>query len=257
MKLLKGFYMCLGMFTAIPLPFFVWDLKLAVIMVANLPLVGLLIGGLWWGALQLLFLPALPDFPVMLVAAVATVIPFWLAGFIHLDGYIDTSDAILSRRELPDMIRIMKDPNVGAFAVIMLVILLLLQFSAIHAIVSTQENLVLLVAIPMVSRLCSATAIFTMQHSEASNYMEMLGPEAVGKTVGKVFLALLALAILSVATIMAGLTGVGVIVAVVLGYGLAIRKASRAFKGISGDLLGYALVIGELCGLIALAVLTI
>lgn len=43
--------------------------------------------------------------------------------------------------------------------------------------------------------------------------------------------------------------------AVVLGYVLAMRAVYRDFKGISGDLLGYLLVIGVLFGLVSLALL--
>ena len=43
--------------------------------------------------------------------------------------------------------------------------------------------------------------------------------------------------------------------AVAAGYALAMAAAVRALKGVSGDLAGYSLCVGELCGLIALAIL--
>ena len=39
-----------------------------------------------------------------------------------------------------------------------------------------------------------------------------------------------------------------------LGYAIAMAWAVRTLKGVSGDLAGYALCVGELCGLAALAV---
>ena len=50
MTYFKGFYMSLGMFTRIPLPFHVWDEKLLGAMVATFPFVGLVVGMVWWGA---------------------------------------------------------------------------------------------------------------------------------------------------------------------------------------------------------------
>jgi len=240
--------MALGMFVAIPLPFHIWDEKLTTIMVACFPLVGLLIGALWWGGLVLL---TLPTFPVIIVAAILTVLPFWLAGFIHLDGYMDTSDAILSWRPLEDRLRILKDSLVGAFAVIMVVILFLLQFAAVFSIVDGGRFFALLIVICVLSRSLSVFCIFTLRHNEISHYVALIGDKKSSASI--VFTAFVALAAFSFAVFYAGLTGVIVCLAVVVGYAFAMRKACKSMDGISGDLLGYAMVIGELCGLIGLA----
>ena len=57
------------------------------------------------------------------------------------------------------------------------------------------------------------------------------------------------------AFIYAEFIGLITIFAVILGFSLAMRTVYKNFKGVSGDLLGYSQVIGELCGLIALALL--
>jgi len=250
MRLIKGFYMALGMFTAIPLPFHIWEEKLATIMITLFPLIGVVIGAIWWGAGILL---TMPDFPVVMVSAVMVVAPLLVAGFIHLDGYMDTSDALLSYRPLEDKLRILKDPTVGAFAVIMLAILFVLQFAAVFTIVDGGRYMALLIAICVISRSCSALAIFVLRHMPISNYIAMLGG-SIGKGV-KAFSGLIMVAAVSLSFLYAGFVGLIVAAAVVVGYSLAMRKACKAFGGISGDLLGYALVIGELCGLIALALL--
>ena len=57
----------------------------------------------------------------------------WLAtGFLHLDGFMDSCDAILSRRDLEERRRILKDPHTGSFAVISLVILTILSLGAFY-----------------------------------------------------------------------------------------------------------------------------
>ena len=242
--------MALGMFCAIPLPLHIWDAKLTATMVASLPLVGLVVGALWW--LAALLLTAI-TFPIVMVAAILTVTPFFIAGFIHLDGYMDTSDALLSRRPLEDKLRILKDPNVGAFAVVMLVILFLLQFAAVYTVVEGGRYLALLISVCVVSRCCSALAIFVLRHLPISNYGATLS-QNIG-TRHRLFVLLLGGAAIALSYLYAGATGVVVCAAVVLGFALAMRGVHREFEGVSGDLLGYSLVVGELCGLIALAML--
>lgn len=56
-------------------------------------------------------------------------LPWLVTGFMHLDGYMDVCDAVLSRRELATRQRILKDSHCGAFAVIGMVLLALCQWS--------------------------------------------------------------------------------------------------------------------------------
>ena len=240
--------MSLGMFCGVPLPFHIWDEKYTSLMVASLPLVGGIIGALWWLAgLLLLSMEA----PLVLTAAVLALAPFLIAGFIHLDGYMDTSDAILSYRPLEDKLRILKDPRVGAFAVIMLGFVLILQFAAMFSVVERGGDLALLIVIPIISRGCSAMAIFVVRHMPESNYAALLR-QNIGAS-HKIFVALIIIAAIAAAALYAGHVGLIVAAAVILFYVGAMAKAFKNFKGISGDLLGYSLVISELGGLIVWA----
>ncbi|MCL2574408.1 MAG: adenosylcobinamide-GDP ribazoletransferase [Defluviitaleaceae bacterium] len=250
MRYIKGFYMGLGMFTAIPLPFHIWDEKLTPIMVATLPLIGLLIGSIWWGASELLLLL---NAPTMIMSAILTVTPFFLAGFIHLDGYMDTSDALLSRRDMQERLHILKDPLVGAFAVVMLAILFLLQFAAMYTIVESGRYFAMIAVICTLSRACSALAVLALRHMEGSNYAAMLGQKS-GLLHG-IFVVIVAICVTALAAVCFGIVGLTVSLSVIVGYAAAMRVVYKAFDGVSGDLLGYSLVIGELCGLIALALL--
>ena len=250
MRYLKGFCMAMGMFTGIPLPFHIWDEKLTSVMVAAFPLVGLVIGALWWCAAALLtFL----NLPLIITAAVLTVVPFFAAGFIHLDGYMDTSDALLSWRPMEDKLRILVDPRVGAFSVVMLAIVFLLQFAAMHEVAAAGRYIGLVAAITALSRCCSAFAIFTLRHMPTSNYTALL-KQNIGLS-HKIFILVVTATVIAAAFLYAGFLGLAVAAAVVVGYAVAIRRAFKGFDGISGDLLGYALVISEVCGLITLAVL--
>ncbi len=93
---------------------------------ACLPFIGAVVGGLWalaaWG-LGYLSCPG----PVR--ALVLAAVPWLATGFLHLDGYMDVCDAVLSRRDLATRQRILKDSHCGAFAVISLGLLFMAQWS--------------------------------------------------------------------------------------------------------------------------------
>ncbi|MEG1027168.1 MAG: adenosylcobinamide-GDP ribazoletransferase, partial [Oscillospiraceae bacterium] len=110
----NGFIMSLSMFSIIPTPQ-IWNENALSLMIPFFPLVGAIIGALWYGVF--LLLQAL-NVPIMLSAVILALCPLILSGFIHIDGYMDTSDAIFSRATLEKKKDILKDSHVGAFAVI-------------------------------------------------------------------------------------------------------------------------------------------
>lgn len=91
------------------------------------PLVGAAIGLCVWlvAALSGALLPAFP-------AAVLTLTVWvWLTGGLHLDGWMDTADGLLSYRSRERMLEIMKDSRVGAMGVIACVLLLMMKAALI------------------------------------------------------------------------------------------------------------------------------
>lgn len=93
------------------------------------PLVGFAIGLAVWvtALLASMLMPTLP-------AAVITLLVWvWLTGGLHLDGFMDSADALLSYRTREKMLEIMKDSRVGAMGVLACVLLLLLKVSLIYS----------------------------------------------------------------------------------------------------------------------------
>ena len=243
--------MSLGMFCAIPLPVHLWDDGSVNLMLAFFPLIGAFIGALWWGAAELLVLSGIHT---ILISAVVAVFPFLVTGFLHLDGYMDTNDAVLSRRPLEDKLRILKDPHTGAFSVIMIAVLFLLQFAAVYAVAEAGKYLSLLVVIPIVSRCASAVSVLCLKPIPQSGYAAMFRQNTGIQH--KIFVIITAAAAAALSLLFAGIYGLIVAAAVIAGYIGAAAYAYRDLKGISGDSAGYSLVISELCGLFALAVIT-
>jgi adenosylcobinamide-GDP ribazoletransferase len=249
-RLFKGFYMSLGMFCGIPLPALVWDQSSANLVLPCLPIIGGLFGALWWGIAKLLIYSGIHIMPL---TAVVMLIPSLASGFVHLDGYLDTSDAVLSRRPLEDKLRILKDPYTGSFAVVMIAILFVLQFAFVYTIFDNEKNLILLIIIPVLSRCCAALSILGLKPLSQSAYAIMFRQNS--STAHKVFIVIIAILALALSWFFAGYYGLIIGASVIVGCTIAFIWAYNDLKGISGDVAGFGLVIGELCGLAALAVL--
>lgn len=237
--------MAWGMFFALPCPYRVWDDTARPAMLVCFPLIGAMIGCLWAACaylLKLLYCPAL------LCAAILTLLPYLLSGFIHLDGFMDCSDAILSRRDLAERRRILKDPHAGSFAVISLCALLLLVFS-LFASWDEPGQWCCLFFIPAASRAAAALAVLKLRPMEGSSYA---GPfrENTG-TRHKVGAAVLLAASVTLPVALFGFAGLCALFTAA-GVWLAVLHGVRQLDGMSGDIAGYALTVGELCGVAAL-----
>lgn len=242
MKVIRAFLMSFSMFCAIPCPIRFWDEQLRPLMTAVLPLVGLVIGALWaltaWLCLVL-------HIPGLLAAAVLTVLPWVLSGYIHLDGFMDSCDAILSRRDLEERRRILKDPHTGSFAVISLVILTILSLGAFYE--ADLGRYLALLPVPAVTRGLSSAAVQKLRAMGHSQYAGGNHP-AYAVAVPLVLAALAFLLSLFLgrgAWICSLCAGIGWCTACFRGY--------RQLDGMSGDISGYAITTGEACAVLAFA----
>jgi len=261
--------MSLGMFSSIPCPYRPWNEKARHLMLVFLPLVGLLIGAVWYG---LYLLTDLAKLPLQLQTAVLMLYPYFITGFIHLDGFMDTSDALLSRRPHDEKLRILKDPHTGAFAVISVGVLFIICFASMLSVIEQLHfkqalgigegsPMLVLLLIPVITRCCSAVAVLAGKPLAHSQYREEPGSR---KPVGEVT----AVSLMGLAAIIAALViGTGfylqeatwsvplVLAGTVIGYLGAMLGAVRQLRGVSGDLAGYALTIGEASAVVVLALL--
>ena len=246
----KGLYMSFGMFCSIPLPFNIWDNTCMNLVLAYFPVIGAVTGILWFSAAMLLYASSIH---IMIITAVLTLFPFLITGFLHLDGYMDTSDAVLSRKPLEDKLRILKDPHIGAFGVIMFGVLLVIQFACLYAIAEKEKYPELFITIPIISRSCSTISIFCLKTLSQSGYAIML-KQNTGKA-HRAFVIITAITGIILSYIFAGFPGLITAVSVIAGFTAAMAYAYNNLKGVSGDLAGFSLVTAELCGLIAMAII--
>lgn len=244
-RIVHAFFMCQSMFCAIPCPCRVWDEEARPLMLPMLPLVGLEIGALWalFG-----WLTQLLGLPVLIRGLVLALWPYLATGFLHLDGYMDVTDAVKSCRDLARRREILKDSHVGSFAVIGLCMLMLSQF-AVFASIANDKNCLILLFLPAVSRCGSALAVTALPSMSTSQYAAQKKP-----TSHLVLLTGMLCLFVALGFVLCGLSGLALI-GCMAGYGLALRRGYRSLAGMNGDIAGYALTISELCGAAVFALL--
>ncbi|MGG7177033.1 adenosylcobinamide-GDP ribazoletransferase [Clostridium paraputrificum] len=241
--------MAISMFTVIPLPKYIWEERSAKHIMKIYPLIGLVIGGLWYGAYYLL---KLIGCQAILSSAILLAVPYLLTGFLHLDGFMDVSDALLSRRPKEEKIRILKDSTVGAFAVISLALVLIIEFAAIYTVLVNGKNPLYFIIIPIVSRSMVGYFMIT-KDSIGESYFGKLFKDGTG-IVDKVILIGIYLIMILLSYRISVNHLIMVILMGIVGF-LLVNNCEKELGGINGDVAGYILVISELVGILTLGII--
>ncbi|PWB32836.1 adenosylcobinamide-GDP ribazoletransferase [Pseudomonas sp. SDI] len=205
------------------------------------PLVGVLFGALLWGLnLQLAGSPPLLQAALLLSAWV------WLSGALHLDGLADSADAWLGGfGDRERTLTIMKDPRSGPIAVVTLVLVLLLKFSALLALVEAGQGLALLLA-PLLGR-AALLGLFLCTPYVRSGGLGQALADHLPRQAAWVVLALCALGCL---LLPGGALSLGVALAVFAGLR---QMMMRRLGGTTGDTAGAMLELLEAAVVIGLA----
>ena len=249
-----------SMYSKIPMPRTDWTDHSMKYSMCFFPWIGWVIGileALW------LYLSFLAGFSALFRAAVFTVLPLLLTGGIHLDGYLDTSDAMSSGREREKRLEILKDSHTGAFAIINAGIWFILFFGSAAQLAARLSGtgeapsfrvLLLLPVLFGTSRSFSAISVVSFPHANPSGTAAAFGDRAVKKTV----LAVMAV-YLAVMAVLCGLcqpaAGLCMMGSALLIFGLYYRLSMKYFGGMTGDLAGCFVSVCELVMLILLAVM--
>lgn len=236
---LDGFWMSWGMFLAIPCPCRRWNEDARTEMLACLPLVGAVAGGFW---VLVSWLTGLFPCPVPLRALLLATAPWALSGFLHLDGFMDVCDAVLSRRDLATRQKVLKDPHCGSFAVICMILLALGQWSLFWS--AEPLPLLSLAMVPVATRACAGLAVLSLRPMGGSQYA---GVDQAGCRGKKGLLFALFFVAVCLAVLLHGWAGCAPLLAGAV-YALAVFYGCRQLDGMSGDISGFALTLGELAG---------
>lgn len=208
------------------------------------PLVGLLLG------LALLALEwLLGDTSVLLKAVLLLAAWVALSGGLHLDGLADTADAwVGGYGDRERTLTIMKDPRSGPIAVVVLVLVLLLKFSALVALLEQGPIAALLLA-PWLARGLLPLLFMTTPYVRAGGLGQALAEHLPRRELPWVLGAHALLGLLF------GFVALVALVAALSLFAWWRRGLLRRLGGTTGDTAGALVELAEVAVLVALALL--
>ena len=250
MRLIRSFCIALSMYSRLPVPRVAWLEENRTYALCFFPVVGAFIGLFW---LLWFLLARLLGFGAILNAAVASLIPLAVSGGIHMDGFLDTADALGSHAPRERMLEIMKDPHVGASALIAGIVYALLAFALWTEVDIASPALFALLLIPVLSRALSALAVATFQSAKGDGLLVAFQKAADIK----ILRIISALWILTAAAIMiwrASLGGGAILLTVLASFVVYRVMSYKRFGGTTGDLAGWFVQVCELACLASFVV---
>lgn len=251
MRILKSIAVAFSMYSRIPMPKFNWDSEDMKYHLIFFPWIGAVIGALEYGLLQLSLAYGIdkPPFVILMM-----VIPIIITGGFHVDGFMDTSDALASWEDKEKKLEILKDSHVGAFAIIRLITLGMVYFVALYCMDNT--GYMALAFSFFAARAISGICVINFKKAKNDGILNTSAKTASEKVV----VVLLAIQFL-ICAILAGnlyvwywtVALVGLLVALIYYRFTAYTK----FGGITGDLAGWFVCNAEVFMAIAIAIYSI
>lgn len=248
----RAFAVAFSMYSKIPMPRFEWASKDMKYHLCFFPFVGALVGGLVF-----LWIHLCTVFQVSQVLAnlFAISIPLLVTGGFHADGFMDTMDALHSYQSREKKLEILKDPHIGAFAVISLVVYFLFAIGFAFEI-KTYEALITVCFSFAISRTLSGLSVVLFPKAKKEGMAAVESRTEGKKTVVSVLAAelLASSAALVLLTISRSLCGIFSLCAFAFSFAYYYFMSRKNFGGITGDLAGFFVCSGELASLVATAV---
>lgn len=240
MKLFQSMIIAFSMYSKIPMPRVDWNEKNMKYAMCFFPVVGIVIGIITYIIGQLLFLSSCNE---IFRAVVMTLIPLIISGGIHMDGFMDTMDALASYGDREKKLRILKDSHAGAFAIIGFGVYCLWSLAVWSQV--TPEMLGVIAGTFVISRSFSGLSIVTFPPAREDGLARTFQDGAHKKKVG-ITMVIFLIAMFVVLFWQNWLLALGAAVAVLLVFAGYKRMSTKQFGGITGDLAGFFLQLSEL-----------
>ncbi len=239
-------------YSRLPMPHTDWNEKSMRYSMCFFPVIGAVIGGL---QIALIYILAnVLHVGSGLSSALIVALPLIVTGGIHFDGYLDTMDAKSSYKDRNEKLAILKDPHVGAFAVIYGILYIILLYGLIQELYrgyisdKVLRDIIIWAVGYVYSRSLSGLSVVTLKKAKPDGMLADTA-HASDKRVG----AVMAIWVIASAVGMICADVVCGAVAVIAGAMVFCYyrwMSYKKFGGITGDLAGYFL---QMCELFVLA----
>lgn len=240
MRVLKSFVIAFSIYSKIPVPQFAWKEEDMKYMLCFFPWVGAVIGGcicLWNHICARLGIGAI------CYTVIGAAIPLVITGGFHVDGFMDTMDALHSYQPREKKLEILKDSHIGAFAVIMLAAYGLIYLGAFSEITDGRALRIVCGSF-FLSRCLSGISVVSFPSARKDGMLHLFADHAQ-KTIVSWSLYLqgaLCIGYMLWQSLYAG----AVVAAAALGtFAYYYYRTKKEFGGITGDTAGYFVVISE------------
>ena len=241
---MQSLIIAFAMYSKIPMPRADWNDKNMRYAFCWFPVIGLVIGLV---ELAVFYILTKWQAGSVFRGVCLMAVPLLVTGGIHLDGFMDTMDALGSWGDKEKKLEILKDSHNGAFAVIGICCYFTVSLGVWSEI--RTEMLPVVAAGYVISRALSGIAVVTFPAARESGLAKTFqdGAQKKAVTITMIVYLILAAVYLYVCSPV-GMVVLLIIVGVVFGY--YYRMSRKQFGGVTGDLAGYFLQICELALLV-------
>ena len=233
--MIKSMIIAFSMYSIIPMPHVEWDDKSMKHAFLFFPFVGAFIGCVCY------FFFSIIENSIMR-ACVLSVIPLLVTGGIHMDGFMDTIDALFSNKDVKQRLEIMKDPHVGAFAVIYCVIYMILTVGFYSQV--NEARIFVVIFGFCFSRVLSAIAVIKFPKAKNTGLAALWSKSSDNSMYYMLILEAVLFSLLMVLSDFRG--GIQAVIMSGIVFIYHHYNSMKNFGGITGDLAGYFLQILEL-----------
>lgn len=241
MSVINSFFSAFLMYSRIPVPQIEWKEENRRYALCFFPLIGAVCGAVvvgWY------YFCGLLDIGDILFSVGCTTIPAIVTGGIHLDGYCDVCDAKASCGDSKRRLEIMKDPHIGAFAAVKLILLLIVQTALFSEL--RRSELIIICGCGMVfSRALSGFAAASLRNAKNGGLLFSFTKPAHKRATLISCLIFIFLSLSSM-ILLSPVPGTSAVISGLLSFVYYRFYSYRHYGGITGDLAGYFLQICEL-----------
>lgn len=240
MSIINSFFIALSMYSRIPVPRVDWEKENMRYAMCFFPMIGVVIGAVMYLAGWLLDKTSVGG---LFRGVVFTLIPIIITGGIHMDGFMDTMDALGSWGDREKKLEILKDSHAGAFAILGMGCYLMWSVAVWSELPA--EMLRVCGVSFVLSRALSGFSVVTFPAARNSGLLKMFQDGAQKKVVRITMCLYVAAAVIMMA-VMNARAMTGAVTGVMIAFLYYIVVSRKQFGGVTGDLAGFFLETAEL-----------